>query len=186
MATQYPSIDAKLGKFIAKQHVLFVATATGGSRINLSPKGLDALRVVDGNTVVYLDHTGSGNETAAHLLADGRITLMVCAFEGPPMILRLYGRGRSHLKGSSGYARFLAAHFAGKEPTGARQIVEMSVELVQTSCGYGVPEFAFGGERRTLTEWAERKGEDGIRAYWGEKNHASLDGLPTGRAKSGA
>jgi hypothetical protein len=180
MATQYLSIEPKLRKFIEKQHVFFVATAAEGSRINLSPKGLDALRVVDEQTLIYLDRTGSGNETAAHLLADGRMTIMVCSFDGPAMILRTYGTGRSHLKGSEAYGRMLAAHFGGIEPLEARQIVEQSVDLVITSCGYGVPEYEYQGERDTLIKYWEARGAEGVKAYWAQKNMASLDGLPTG------
>jgi hypothetical protein len=180
MAKQYASIEAPLRRFIEKQRIFFVASAAPGSRVNLSPKGLDALRVVDERTVIYLDRTGSGNETAAHLLADGRLTMMVCAFEGPPMILRLYGRGRSHLVGGDRYRALLEAHFAGAAAPGARQIVELAVDLVQTSCGYAVPTFAYEGERDTLDDWARRKGEAGIAAYWEEKNRVSIDGLDTG------
>jgi hypothetical protein len=180
MAKQYTSIEPPLRKFIERQHVFFVASATADSRINISPKGLDALRVVDATTVIYLDLTGSGNETAAHLRADGRLTIMFCAFEGPAMILRLYGRGRSHLNGSDSYRHWLDTAFGGRTLAGARQIVEQNVDLVQTSCGYAVPAYAYTGERETLIDWAERQGEDRIRAYWADKNLSSIDGLPTG------
>ena len=183
MATQYPSIDAQQQAFIERQHVFFVASAAPDARVNVSPKGLDALRVLGPNRVVYLDRTGSGNETAAHLLADGRLTIMFCAFEGPPRILRLYGRGRVLPRSGAEYADLLAGRFGGEEPVGARQMVELAVEMVQTSCGYGVPTFDYAGERPSLDNWAAQKGETGLRCYRREKNDASIDGLPTGFAE---
>lgn len=180
MAKQFPSISSELKAFIERQHIFFTASATADSRINLSPKGLDGFRVVGDNEVCYLDHTGSGNEAAAHLMADGRLTVMFCAFEGPPMILRLYGRGRVARKGTDEYARYLAGFFDGNEPAGARQIVIQDIDLVQTSCGFGVPLHEYKEERPSLIRWAEQKGEDGIAEYWQEKNRVSIDGLPTG------
>ena len=180
MAKQFPSIEPKQRAFIERQHVFFVASAAPGSRVNLSPKGLDALRVLGPNRVVYLDRTGSGNETAAHMLADGRLTIMFCAFEGPPLILRLYGRGRVIRRGGAEYAALLAAEYGGNEPLGARQIVEIAIDLVQTSCGYAVPNYEFIGDRPSLDNWAAAKGPDGLEAYWHEKNERSIDGLPTG------
>lgn len=180
MAKQFASIEPDLRAFIERQHIFFVASAAAESRVNVSPKGLDALRVLGPNSVVYLDHTGSGSETAAHLKADGRLTIMFCAFEGAPMILRLYGRGRVIRRGSEEYARLLAAQFGGVEPAGARQMVVLDIDLVQTSCGYAVPHFEYREERPGLTRWAEGKGEEGLEAYRREKNMVSLDGLPTG------
>lgn len=180
MAKQFPSIDDRQRAFIERQHVFFVASAAEGSRVNLSPKGLDALRVLDPNTVVYLDRTGSGNETAAHLLADGRLTIMFCAFDGPPLILRLYGKGRVLPRGGAEYAALLAAQFGGEEPVGARQVVMLAVDLVQTSCGFGVPHYDYAGERPSLVNWAAQKGEGELVAYRHEKNERSMDGLPTG------
>lgn len=181
MAKQFDSIDDRLRQFIERQHIFFVASAAEGTRVNLSPKGLDALRVLGPNSVVYLDLTGSGNETAAHLLVDGRLTIMFCAFEGPPLILRLYGKGRVLPRGGAEYARLLAEHYPGEEPVGARQMVTLDVDLVQTSCGYGVPHYDYEGERPSLTNWAaKRGGEAGLAAYREEKNLRSMDGLPTG------
>lgn len=180
MAQQFPSISDKHREFIEKQHMFFVASAGDGTRVNLSPKGLDGLRVLDEQRVCYLDLTGSGNETAAHMLADGRITIMFCAFEGAPLILRLYGRGRVALRGTGEYAQLLAGAFAGIEPPGARQIVVQEVDLVQTSCGFGVPQYDYKDERPSLIQWAEFKGEDGLDGYRREKNARSIDGLPTG------
>lgn len=180
MAKQFASIEPALRDFIERQHIFFVASATADSRVNVSPKGLDALRVLDANHVVYLDHTGSGSETAAHLKADGRLTIMFCAFEGAPMILRLYGRGHVLRRGGEEYAGLLAEKFGGVEPMGARQMVMLDIDLVQTSCGYAVPNYDYRQERPGLTRWAESKGEDGLDAYRREKNVRSIDGLPTG------
>ncbi|HVY20215.1 MAG TPA: pyridoxamine 5'-phosphate oxidase family protein [Bauldia sp.] len=180
MAKQYDHIDEKQRAFIERQHVFFVASATADSRVNVSPKGLDALRVLGPNSAAYLDLTGSGNETAAHMLADGRMTIMFCAFDGPPLILRLYGQGRVLLRGGVEYRELLATRFGGEEPLGARQMVVLSVDLVQTSCGYGVPHYDYAGERPSLPNWSAQKGEVGLVAYRQEKNLASIDGLPTG------
>jgi hypothetical protein len=182
VAQFFDHIPAKLQDFIGRQHVFFTASATADSRINLSPKGSDCLRVLDERQVVYLDQTGSGNETAAHVRTDGRLTIMFCAFEGAPMILRLYGRGRVLARGSAGYAEVLGAAFGGEEPPGARQIIVMDVESVQTSCGFSVPVMAFEEDRETLKNWARKKGEDGLRAYWLEKNAETIDRIPTGMA----
>lgn len=180
MAKQFDRIGAQHADFIAKQHIFFTASATADSRINLSPKGLDALRVLDEHSVCWLDLTGSGAETAAHMQHDGRLTVMVCAFQGPPLILRLYGRGEILPRGGEAYAALLASAFNGQEPPGARQIVRLDVDLVQTSCGFGVPRYAYKGERDSLIRWAEAKGEDGLADYRAEKNAVSLDGFPTG------
>jgi hypothetical protein len=180
MAKRYEQIEPRHREFIERQHVFFTATAARDGRVNLSPKGLDALRVIDEHTVVYLDRTGSGNETAAHLLASGRMTIMLCAFDGPPTILRLYGTGEVHARGSERYNAFLVEAFGGVEPAGARQIVELRVELVQTSCGYGVPLLGYEGERSALDHWAESKTEAELYDYRATNNAVSLDGLPTG------
>jgi hypothetical protein len=180
MATQFAQIEPPLRAFVERQHMFFVASAAAGGRVNLSPKGLDALRVLDPNMVVYLDRTGSGNETAAHLRHDGRLTLMFCAFEGPPRILRLYGRGRVLPAGTPEYGRLLAEVFGGQEPLGARQMVMLDVELVQTSCGFGVPLYAYQGERTALAKWSEAKGAEWLESYRREHNAHSIDGLPTG------
>gem|GEM_PF-1273550 len=127
MAKQFESIDARLKDFIGRQHIFFTASATGQSRVNNSPRETGCLRVVDANTVVYLDRTGSGNETAAHLRADGRLTIMFCAVEGPPMILRLFGRGRAIRRHSPEYENILISHYNGSEPSGARQVILLDI-----------------------------------------------------------
>ncbi|GBU18255.1 MULTISPECIES: pyridoxamine 5'-phosphate oxidase family protein [Methylobacterium] len=180
MAKQFPALDARLTGIIERQHVFFVASAAPGARVNLSPRGTEALRILSPNAVAYLDLTGSGNETAAHLKADGRLTLMVCAFEGAPVILRLYGRGQVLVRGGAAYAALLAEAFGGVEPRGARQIVRLDFDLVQTSCGYGVPFFEFRGPRPGLANWAASKTDAELDAYRRQKNATSLDGLPTG------
>lgn len=180
MAKQFAQIGDIHRDFIERQHIFFAASAAAGTRVNVSPRSTNALRVLDPNAVVYLDRTGSGNETAAHLRADGRLTLMFCAFEGPPSILRLYGRGRALKRGSRDYAHLLGAEFGDTEPLGTRQMVRLDVDLVQTSCGFGVPLFAYGGERVAMDRWAQAKGDSGLEAYWREKNTRSIDGLPTG------
>ena len=177
MARFYPALDDKFKAFIAQQHIFFVATAPHDGRINLSPKGLDGLRVLDDKRVAYLDLTGSGNETAAHLLADGRMTLMFCSFEGDHLILRLYGQGRAIQPDDSEWTT-LAAQFPNLP--GARQIILLDIESLQTSCGAGVPLYTYTGERDALLRWVEKKGEQGVRDYQHEKNRVSIDGLPTG------
>ena len=184
MAKFFEQIDAAHRKFIEKQKIFFNASAAAEGRVNVSPRDGAALRVVDECSVVYLDRTGSGNETAAHLRANGRLTLMFCAFEGAPLILRLYGQGRIIRRGSEEYAAHLASAFDNEEPPGARQMVFLKVEAVQTSCGYNVPLFEFNKERETLTRWAEAKGPEGLEKYWREKNQRSIDGLPTGLLES--
>jgi len=176
MGKQFPNLDASRRDFIGRQKIFFTASAAPGARVNVSPRGTDAFAVIDERTVAYLDRTGSGAETAAHLKADGRLTIMFCAFDGPPGIMRLYGRGEVLRRGSPGYAELLESAFGGAEPLGARQIVRLLVDLVQTSCGYGVPLFDYRGERPSLDNWARSKGE----AYRREENLVSIDGLPTG------
>jgi len=176
MAKVLPAIDDELAGWIAGQPVFFVATAPSeGGHVNLSPKGHDVLRVLDPHRVAYLDLTGSGAETMAHLRDDGRMTMMFCAFEGPPRILRLYGRGIAHVVGSE---RFEDLSPRMPDLPGARAIVELEVDRVQTSCGYAVPFLAYQGERPTLQQWAARRDADELTAYRAEKNAVSIDGLP--------
>jgi hypothetical protein len=160
--------------FIAKQPVFFVATAAGDARINLSPKGMDSFRVLGPNHVAYLDVAGSGNETNAHLLADGRITIMFCAFDSPALILRLYGRGTPVLPQDSGWST-LAQHF--ELLPGTRQIFSVAVESVQTSCGWGVPHMTFERERQTLSKYHRKHGDE-VRFGKYAVRTTSIDGLP--------
>ena len=178
MATMYDSISDELREFIEAQHLFFVATAplTADGHVNLSPKGYDGFRVLSPNHVAYLDLTGSGSETSAHLLENGRITFMFCAFDGPANIVRLYGTGRAVLPDTLEWEE-LAPHF--EMHFSARQIIIAEIDQVQTSCGYGVPFYDFVGERPTLKKWAENKGPDELVTYRAQKNMRSLDGLPT-------
>lgn len=180
MAKDFPALNTHQREFIARQHMFFTATAAAGTRVNISPRSTDQFRVMGDNAVCYLDRTGSGNETSAHLLADGRMTIMFCAVDGPPLILRLYGRGHVIHRGTAEYDRLLADAFSNTEPLGARQIVWLDFDLVKTSCGYGVPLYEYREERDTMDKWAMAKGPDGIAAYWREKNATSIDGLSTG------
>ena len=165
-------------EFIQKQHLFFVCTAPldANGHLNISPKGLDTFRVLSDKKVAYLDFIGSGNETSAHTLENGRITFMFCAFQGPPNILRLYGKGHTVLPDSELWETY-APHFDPYPNT--RQIIVADISLVGTSCGYGVPLFEYSSERQIMFDWAEKKGEAGLSAYIQEKNLKSLDGLPT-------
>jgi len=175
MGERYTEINEKQMDFIKKQHMFFVGTATEDSRINISPKGMDAFRVLDKNRVLWLNVTGSGNETAAHVQHNDRMTIMFCAFEGAPNILRLYGHAKIIQPHNANWQEHYALFGAFE---GARQIFDMHVDLVQTSCGFGVPLFDYKEERGTLHTWATKKGEAGIHDYWQEKNAVSLDGKP--------
>ncbi len=185
MAKVFDSITPELQTFITAQSLFFVATAPLSStgHVNLSPKGLDSFRLLSPNRVAYLDLTGSGNETSAHLLENGRITFMFCAFQGAPSILRLYGQGRVVLSGAGEWADLYPLF---SPIAGVRQIIVADIDRVQTSCGLGVPLLEYQGQRSALVDWAEKKGEEGLAAYWQQKNLASVDGLPTplGEGKS--
>ena len=159
------------------QKVFFTATAGKNGRINLSPKGLDTFRYLDAHTVAYLDLTGSGNETEAHLIHNGRLTIMFCSFDEKPLIVRLYGTATNVGLGDDRWQEL-----AGRFPQlpGARQIILMQVDSLQTSCGFGVPVYDFRQERDSLTEWAAKKGEPGLAEYRRKHNAESIDGLPTG------
>jgi hypothetical protein len=178
MAKLFDCITEELQTFIAAQPLFFVATAplSESGHINLSPKGLDCFRVVSPHQVAYLDLTGSGNETSAHLLENGRITFLFCAFQAKPLILRLYGQGRVVIPTAAEWPSW-AAQFPPLP--GTRQIVVADIDRVQTSCGLGVPLLAYTDQRQELLQWADNKGESGIRTYQAEKNQHSLDGLPT-------
>ena len=177
MAKVLPEIDAELAAWIAAQPLFFNATAplAGDGHINLSPRGLDTFRVLGPREVAWLDLTGSGNESAAHLAENGRVTVMFCAFNGPARILRLYGHGEVVLPDDAAWAE-LRSQFPGFP--GVRQIVRVVVERIQTSCGYGVPLMELCGQRDELTAWAERKGEQGVADYRRRNNATSIDGLP--------
>lgn len=174
----HDGIDGRLRAFIEAQHLFFVATAPldGAGHVNLSPKGLDGtFAVLDEHSVAYLDLTGSGSETVAHLRENGRITVMFCAFEGPPTIVRLHGTGRYitlHDAEFDSYRELFADH------PGARGVVVVDVERVSDSCGYAVPFMSHESDRDLLTRWAGNRGEEGLATYRATKNAASIDGLP--------
>ncbi len=178
MARTYPTITDELRAFIEAQQLFFVATAplAADGHVNVSPKGLDCLRVLGPLRVAYLDLTGSGNETSAHLRENGRVTLMFCAFQGPPRILRLYGTGTTVLPGSPTWAELRPLF---PDHPGARQIIVADVTRVQTSCGFGVPLYDYAGQRETLLRYAETKGEQGLEDYRRQQNARSIDGLTT-------
>jgi hypothetical protein len=177
MGSTYPSIDGELAAFLSAQHVFFVATAplAADGHVNLSPKGLDTFRVVDPHTVAYLDLTGSGIETVAHLRENGRIVFCFCAFEGPPRIVRLHGRGEVLEPSAPDFAT-LRPLFPGFD--GVRSIVRVEVRRIADSCGYAVPLMHFEGDRRQLLAWTEKKGPAGVAGYQATRNRRSLDGLP--------
>jgi hypothetical protein len=178
MGKLYPEIDDSLRAFIEAQHVFFVATAPLGAsgHVNLSPKGLDSFRVLGPRQVGYLDHVGSGAETIAHLRENGRIVLMLCAFEGRPRIVRLHGRGRVLEPQDPGFGALREQFPAGAPPT--RALIAIEVERISDSCGYAVPLYAFVAERTQLDDWSDRKGADGLRTYQRKHNAQSIDGLP--------
>lgn len=180
LAKQYPALQASQRAFIEQQKIFFTGSAAADGRVNISPKGMDSLRILSDNSVVYMDLTGSGAETAAHIRASGRLTLMFCAFEGPPEILRLYGKGTSLPRGTAAYEDMLKGAFGGQELPGARQFIRLDFDLVQSSCGYAVPFFDFKEERTQLVTWSAKASEAELDAYRRKTNATSIDGFPTG------
>ncbi len=177
MAKQFPRIAAAHRAFIEAQHMFFVATAAPDGRVNLSPKGTDSLRVLGPNRIAWRNSTGSGNETAGHLRLNPRMTLMWCSFDAQPLILRVYGTAAAVHRSDPAWAE-TDALFPGD--IAARQVFDLSVDLVQTSCGYSVPYMTYDGERPDADAWTASKGSAGILAYWGDKNRETIDGFPTG------
>ncbi len=176
MGKQFSELNQDHIDFIQQQKIMFVATAPDEGKINLSPKGTDCIRILGNNRAIWLNLTGSGNETAAHLLDTTRMTIMFCAFEGKPMILRLYGQAKTIHHNDKEW-RDLYSQFPPS--ASARQIFDLKIEMVQTSCGMSVPFFDYQGERDELAQWAEKKGKEGIQQYWRDKNQLSLDGKAT-------
>jgi Pyridoxamine 5'-phosphate oxidase len=177
MSKQFEALQPDQIAFIGQQHIFFTATSAPGSRVNLSPKGMNSLKVFSPGRILWLNVTGSGNETAAHLAVDPRMTLMWCSFGSRALILRAYGSARAVHRGDPDWSD-LAAQLP--DLPGGRQIIDMSVDLVQTSCGYAVPFMNFREDRPVLKDWAEAKGLEGLRTYWDERNRHTIDGLPTG------
>ena len=176
MSKIYTKITSRLQKFIEAQKIFFVATAPNSGRINLSPKGMDSFRVMDENRVLWLNVTGSGNETAAHLLENNRITIMFCSFEKAPNILRLYGKGTEIKPNNKDWDEVVLLF---PETPGTRQIFDITIDSAQTSCGMSIPFYEYKGEREDLNNWAAEQGKEGIETYWENRNQTSIDGLPT-------
>lgn len=177
MGDRFGQLEDKHIAFIQQQHIFFVGTAAKEGLVNVSPKGTDSFRVIDNKKVVWLNLTGSGNETAAHLLDTNRMTIMFCSFDKQPLILRLYGKANTIHQQDDGWH-----HFSKMFPSnvGARQFFEMDIEMVLTSCGFGVPYYELIGERPTLNQWADNRGREGVEAYWEKENVLSLDNKETG------
>ncbi len=179
MGKRYESLNSDHVEFVKNQKLFFVGTAACEGKVNISPKGMDTLRIIGEKRVVWLNVTGSGNETAAHLLKNPRMTLMFCSFEEKPLILRIYGKAHVYHEGEGKWNELYPLF----DPLpGSRQIVDLNVELVQTSCGMAVPFYSYEGERDALNSWALKKGSEGIEKYWEVKNATSIDGFPTGIA----
>jgi predicted pyridoxine 5'-phosphate oxidase superfamily flavin-nucleotide-binding protein len=177
MGKQFADISESIQQFIEKQKIFFVGTAATEGRVNVSPKGMDSLRVISPTKLIWLNLTGSGNETAAHLIRNPRMTIMFCAFEGSPMILRVYGKATIYHERDSQFQKFIEKF----EPSaGARQIIELDVDLVQTSCGFGVPIMVYKEERKYLRSWAEKNKREKVKEYWNTHNLKSIDGFETG------
>ncbi|KXX69407.1 pyridoxamine 5'-phosphate oxidase family protein [Flammeovirga sp. SJP92] len=176
MGKKLDFITPELKSFIEDQKIFFVGTAADEGRVNISPKGTDSFRVMDQNKIVWLNLTGSGNETAAHLLINNRMTIMFCAFDGKPLILRLYGTATIYHQRDKQFHQYADLF---PENIGARQIIEMEIDLVQTSCGFGVPFMDYKEDRSILNDWAEKQGKDRIENYWKDKNSKSIDGFET-------
>jgi hypothetical protein len=177
MATQYEYLNSDLEKFIKAQKIFFVATAMETGTVNLSPKGMDTFRILDSKRAMWLNLTGSGNETATHLQHSERITIMFCSFERKPLILRLYGKAKVYHPRDNEWKEYIKMF---PEEAGSRQLVDIEIEMVQTSCGYAIPFMDYTGERDVLRKSSEKKGDEGIKKYWEEKNTTSLDGHSTG------
>ncbi len=176
MGQQYSELSDKHIQFISSQKIFFVGTATAESRVNISPKGMGSFRVLSNSRVIWLNATGSGNETSAHVQLDPRLTIMFCAFEGEPLTRRIYGAAKVVHRKDPEWNDLLPLF---NLLPGARQFFDLTIDLVQSSCGMAVPCYAYTGERELLSDWAIKKGDEGIKRYWEDKNQKSIDDLPT-------
>lgn len=176
MGQRFNELSEKHIRFIAEQKIFFVGTATADSRVNISPKGMDSLRVLGNSRIAWLNVTGSGNETSAHVQQGSRMTVMFCAFDGKPLILRIYGSAKVIHKNDSEWNDLFPLF---KPLPGARQIFDIAISLVQTSCGMAVPYFSYVSDRELLSDWAAEKGDEDLKRYWEEENQVSIDGIPT-------
>jgi hypothetical protein len=182
MAERFDGLSKKHVEFISQQHIFFVGTAGADGSVNVSPKGMDTFRVIDERMVIWLNLTGSGNETSTHVQENGRMTIMFCSFSKRPLILRLYGKSEV-LHPRDGKWKEFSGLF--DEHVGARQFFQLNIELVLTSCGHSIPYYDYLGERDELKNWSEKRGREGIMEYWKEVNQVSLDGKPTNILNSG-
>ncbi|WP_423840999.1 pyridoxamine 5'-phosphate oxidase family protein [Vibrio mytili] len=180
MGKQFAELSDKHIEFIGKQKIYFVATAADSGSVNLSPKGGDTLRVINSKQIAWLNLTGSGNESASHVIQNPRMTVMFCAFEGSPLILRAYGKAIVLHSKDEDWGRYAKIF---PESVAARQIFVLNVDLVQSSCGMSVPYFNYEGDRDDLANWSEKQGSEGIEKYWLKKNQKSIDGFETEIAK---
>ncbi len=176
MSEKFKELTDKHIKFIENQHIYFVGTATADSYVNVSPKGMDSFRIIDETKAIWLNLTGSGNESAAHVIESPRMTIMFCSFDKQPLIMRLYGQANVFHQRDSKWNEYYPLF---PESAGARQIFELKIDLVQTSCGFAVPLYDLKSERDTLSKWITNRGENGIKDYWKEKNQLSLNGKNT-------
>jgi len=183
MSEKFPELSPPLISFIEKQHIFFVGTARSTGTVNVSPKGMDSLKIINPNKLIWLNYTGSGNEPAAHILENPRMTIMFCSFELKPLILRVYGQAQAIHPRDESWQEYLNLF---PEKSGARQFFSMDIDLVQTSCGFAVPFYEFKDDRNALIHWSGPKGKEGIQAYWQEKNQHSIDGFPTEILKDSA
>ena len=176
MGKQFEELLSTHKEFIEDQKLFFVGTAVNDGKVNISPKGMDSLRVLDSKRVIWLNVTGSGNESSAHVQINPRMTIMFCAFVGTPLILRLYGKAKVIHKKDPQWEELYAKF---KPIIGARQIFDLNIDLVQTSCGYAVPFFEYKEDRELLIDWANNQGDEGLKKYWLERNQTTIDGIPT-------
>jgi len=172
MGQQFKELSSKHIEFIGNQKIYFVGTAAENGHVNLSPKGDDSLRVIDSTTIAWQNLTGSGNESAAHVLLNPRMTIMFCAFDGSPLILRAYGQARVLHRNDRDWEKYITLF---PESVASRQVFILDISMVQSSCGTSVPYFNYQGDRDTLAKWSENKGKEGIEAYWVKKNQRSID-----------
>ena len=176
MAVKFDALNQEHIAFIANQHLFFIGSAGCEGFINVSPKGMDTLKVIDGKKIVWLNHTGSGNETSTHVQENGRMTIMWCSFDKKPLILKAYGSAKVIHPRDASWDE-MCGHF--EEFLGVRQFFVLDISLVLASCGFGVPKFKYIGERNSLLKWANNVGREGISEYWEENNQISLDGKET-------
>lgn len=176
MAKQFTELSDKHTAFIEQQPIFFVSTALADGRINLSPKGMCSLKVLEPNRIAWLNLTGSGNETAGHIKENSRMTIMWCSFGISPLILRVYGHAQVIHERDGKWNEYSSLW---NERIGKRQVFLVDIKTVQTSCGYAVPMMELQGERETLRKWAANKGKEGIRDYWDQQNRNTIDGNPT-------